>query len=162
MFRKNWLYDPAHRTTPQCSIIWLRPHHLEKCRDQEKSGTLACQMIGGYHALALDCGSHLPRMVSVQNEYSLLCRLFDLDMAELAHANRLVYWLFHHWPQDFSPENIKVTLYRQDQDATLLMILAAASRRIASPLLMPMWQLPLRLRFLRPNWPWHGRYAAPL
>lgn len=27
----------------------------------------------------------LPRVVSVQNEYSLLCRLFDLDLAELSH-----------------------------------------------------------------------------
>ncbi len=27
----------------------------------------------------------LPRVVSVQNEYSLLCRLYDLDLAELSH-----------------------------------------------------------------------------
>lgn len=27
----------------------------------------------------------LPRVASIQNEYSLLCRLFDLDLAELAH-----------------------------------------------------------------------------
>ena len=27
----------------------------------------------------------LPRMASIQNEYSLLCRLFDTDLAELAH-----------------------------------------------------------------------------
>ena len=27
----------------------------------------------------------MPRVVSIQNEYSLLCRLFDLDLAELAH-----------------------------------------------------------------------------
>ncbi|MEM7176743.1 MAG: aldo/keto reductase [Pseudomonadota bacterium] len=27
----------------------------------------------------------LPRVVSIQNEYSLLCRIFDLDLAELCH-----------------------------------------------------------------------------
>ena len=31
----------------------------------------------------------LPRMVSVQNEYSLLCRHFDLDMAEVAHHEKV-------------------------------------------------------------------------
>lgn len=29
--------------------------------------------------------SGLPRVASIQNEYSLLCRLFDLDLAEVAH-----------------------------------------------------------------------------
>ena len=35
----------------------------------------------------LDLADHhgLPRVVSIQNEYSLLCRLFDLDLAELCH-----------------------------------------------------------------------------
>ena len=28
-------------------------------------------------------------MVSIQNEYSLLCRLFDLDMAELSHHEKI-------------------------------------------------------------------------
>ena len=29
--------------------------------------------------------NNLPRMQSIQNEYSLLCRYFDLDLAELCH-----------------------------------------------------------------------------
>ena len=33
--------------------------------------------------------NNLPRVVSVQNEYSLLCRLFDLDLAELAHHEQV-------------------------------------------------------------------------
>ena len=35
--------------------------------------------------LTMAAANNLPRMVSIQNEYSLLCRLFDLDMAELSH-----------------------------------------------------------------------------
>ena len=31
----------------------------------------------------------LPRVASVQNEYSLLCRLFDTDLAEVAHHERV-------------------------------------------------------------------------
>lgn len=30
-------------------------------------------------------GEHGPRVASVQNEYSLMCRLYDTDMAEMAH-----------------------------------------------------------------------------
>jgi aryl-alcohol dehydrogenase-like predicted oxidoreductase len=32
---------------------------------------------------------HLPRMASIQNEYSLLCRLYDLDMAEMTHHEQV-------------------------------------------------------------------------
>jgi aryl-alcohol dehydrogenase-like predicted oxidoreductase len=28
---------------------------------------------------------NLPRVASIQNEYNLICRLFDTDMAEVAH-----------------------------------------------------------------------------
>ena len=30
-----------------------------------------------------------PRVLSIQNEYSLLCRLFDLDLAELCHHEQV-------------------------------------------------------------------------
>ena len=39
--------------------------------------------------LSISSNKGLPRAVSVQNEYSLLCRLFDLDMAEVAHHERI-------------------------------------------------------------------------
>ena len=39
--------------------------------------------------LSLAATHDLPRMVSVQNEYSLLCRLFDTDMAELSHHEQV-------------------------------------------------------------------------
>jgi len=39
--------------------------------------------------LSIAATQGLPRMVSVQNEYSLLCRHFDLDMAEVAHHEKV-------------------------------------------------------------------------
>jgi len=32
---------------------------------------------------------NLPRVMSIQNEYSLLCRLFDTDLAELCHNEQI-------------------------------------------------------------------------
>ena len=32
---------------------------------------------------------NLPRVISIQNEYSLLCRLFDTDLAELCHHEKV-------------------------------------------------------------------------
>ena len=31
----------------------------------------------------------MPRVLTIQNEYSLLCRLFDLDLAELCHHEQV-------------------------------------------------------------------------
>lgn len=44
---------------------------------------------GAGQFLRLAAAHDLPRMVTTQNEYSLLCRLFDLDMAELSHHEDL-------------------------------------------------------------------------
>ena len=33
--------------------------------------------------------NNLPKIVSIQNEYSLLCRHFDLDMAEVCHHENI-------------------------------------------------------------------------
>jgi aryl-alcohol dehydrogenase-like predicted oxidoreductase len=39
--------------------------------------------------LTMAAAHDLPRMVTIQNEYSLLCRLFDLDMAELSYHENI-------------------------------------------------------------------------
>ena len=87
-FRKYWTYDP---TT-------LRPEDI----DQEVADLLgevaALQEEGKVRAFGLSNESAwglmkflevsrkhgLPRIASVQNEYSLICRIFDLDMAEVS------------------------------------------------------------------------------
>ena len=40
----------------------------------------------------------LPRMASIQNEYGLLCRLFDIDLAELASARMSGCWPIRRSP----------------------------------------------------------------
>ncbi len=87
-FRKNWTFDPGN----------LQPGDM----DQEVADILGEVMLlqeegklrtfglsnesawGTMKFLEVSRKHGLPRVVSVQNEYNLICRHFDLDMAEVA------------------------------------------------------------------------------
>ncbi|WP_438955249.1 aldo/keto reductase [Cognatiyoonia sp.] len=88
MFRQNWTYDPSHQD---------RQKTLDHMHDVLSAlGALVAEgkirSIGMSNESAwgmtrwMDVAEEhgLPRMVSVQNEYSLMCRLYDTDMAEMA------------------------------------------------------------------------------
>jgi len=93
MFRQNWHYDPSGQDSDEAlDHMHEVLDHLEKCRlagkirhvglsNETAWGTMRWLQIAAAHGL--------PRMVSVQNEYSLLCRHFDLDMAEVAHHEKV-------------------------------------------------------------------------
>ena len=88
MFRKNWTYDPSGQD--RASTI----ANMEEClgalqREVEKgrirafglSNESAWGTVQWLEAAARTGG---PRAASIQNEYSLLCRLYDTDMAEIS------------------------------------------------------------------------------
>ncbi|MEI6099024.1 MAG: aldo/keto reductase [Alphaproteobacteria bacterium] len=87
-FRNIWGYDPGGQTKPQ-----IEAHMLEILQASAeliaagKIGHIALSnetVWGAGRWLALADQHGLPRMASVQNEYSLLCRQFDSDWAELS------------------------------------------------------------------------------
>ncbi len=88
-FRQNWRFDP----TRQDHAATLAHVHetLEYLGRQVDAGKIraiglsneSCWGTAQFLRIAAEHG--LPRVVSIQNEYSLLCRIFDLDLAELAH-----------------------------------------------------------------------------
>jgi aryl-alcohol dehydrogenase-like predicted oxidoreductase len=91
-FRQSWGFEPSRQS-----------------RDQEGEFRAILETLAGFIAegkvrhvgvsnesawgtmawLRLAETEGLPRMVSIQNEYSLICRLFDLDLAELAHHEEI-------------------------------------------------------------------------
>lgn len=88
MFRKNWNYDPSAQS--QADTLAHMEDALGALQDQVAKGNIrhfglsnesawGCTM---WATMAEKVGG--PRVASVQNEYSLLCRLFDTDMAEMA------------------------------------------------------------------------------
>ncbi len=88
-FQNAWGFDPSNqdkKTVPE-QMIGI----LETLNELVKEGKIrhigvsneSSWGISKYLELAKE--HNLPRMVSVQNEYSLLQRQFDLDLAELSH-----------------------------------------------------------------------------
>ncbi|MEP3345719.1 MAG: aldo/keto reductase [Litoreibacter sp.] len=89
MFRKNWAYDPTDQD--RAATVAHMEEILSTLHDMVKEGKL--RHIGTSNESAwgtmmwLQIAERLgaPRMETIQNEYSLLCRLFDTDLAELSH-----------------------------------------------------------------------------
>lgn len=89
MFRQNWSYDPTGQDT--ADVLGNMEECLEELDRQVQRGTIRHIGLSNESAwgtsqwLRIAEARGLPRMQSVQNEYSLMCRLYDLDMAELSH-----------------------------------------------------------------------------
>ena len=93
MFRKNWQYDPTGQDRAA-----FREHVdevLEEMDRQVKAGKIRYFGLSNESAwgtavwLQAATAGHRPRVLTIQNEYSLLCRLFDLDLAELCHHEQV-------------------------------------------------------------------------
>jgi len=92
-FRDIWHFDPRQgdRVKIEMNIIDIL-QEAAKLIAEGKIGHLALSnetVWGAAKWLTLADRYGLPRVVSVQNEYSLLCRQFDSDWAELAHLENL-------------------------------------------------------------------------
>jgi len=87
MFRKNWQFDPSSQDRD--ATIAHMEDALEALQKQVDKGNLRHFGLSNESAwgtaqwLRIAEARGWPRVASVQNEYSLMCRLFDTDMAEL-------------------------------------------------------------------------------
>ena len=90
MFRQNWTYDP--RSQP--SRAEIEDHMLEVLGAMQAmidAGKIRAWGLSNESAwgtaewIRLAEANGLTRPASIQNEYSLLCRLFDTDLCELCH-----------------------------------------------------------------------------
>ena len=87
-FRQNWAYDPSGQDRGE--ILAHMAEVLQVLGDLVAEGKL--RQIGLSNESAWGTAQWLrlsdegvgPRMQTIQNEYSLLCRLYDTDLAELA------------------------------------------------------------------------------
>ncbi len=88
-FRRNWHFDP----TGQDKMRTIDDIHvtLEALDAYVRNGTIRAIGLSNESAwgtaqfLRLAEQHDLPRIASIQNEYSLICRHYDLDLAELSH-----------------------------------------------------------------------------
>ncbi len=92
-FRQCWEYDPTgqNRETTREHIH----ETLEALKTLITAGKIrqiglsneSCWGTSQFLQIAED--NNLPRVVSIQNEYSLMCRYYDLDLAELSHNENI-------------------------------------------------------------------------
>lgn len=88
MFRQNWHYDPSGQDS--AAVRDDLAETLEALDAEVRRGTIG--HVGLSNESAWGTGQFLklseahgwPRVASLQNEYSLLCRLYDTDLAELS------------------------------------------------------------------------------
>ena len=88
MFRQNWTYDPSGQKPDEVR------QNMEDClgalQREVDRGTIRAFGLSNESAwgtaewLAAAGRTGGPRVASIQNEYSLLCRLYDTDLAELS------------------------------------------------------------------------------
>jgi aryl-alcohol dehydrogenase-like predicted oxidoreductase len=89
MFRQNWSFDPTSQNKQE--ILDHIVSVLETMQDLVDAGKIRHFGLSNDSAwgtaqwLRASEERGLPRAQSIQNEYSLLCRLFDTDLAELCH-----------------------------------------------------------------------------
>lgn len=88
-FRQSWTYDPSTQDRARAAADIAE--RLETLGDIVKAGKIRAIGLSNETAwgtlkyLTLSEQLGLPRVATVQNEYNLLSRSFDLDMAELSH-----------------------------------------------------------------------------
>ncbi|MGA0616407.1 aldo/keto reductase [Paracoccus sp. KR1-242] len=87
-FRQNWHYDP--RKQDRQKTLDHMADVLEALADAVKAGKVRAFGLSNESAWGttrwIDTASRVggPRVAAIQNEYSLMCRLYDTDMAEVA------------------------------------------------------------------------------
>jgi aryl-alcohol dehydrogenase-like predicted oxidoreductase len=88
-FRQAWRFDPTSQNREKTRDHILET--LEALRQLVDDGKIrqiglsndSCWGINQWLQIAKT--NHLPRVATTQNEYSLMCRMYDLDLAELSH-----------------------------------------------------------------------------
>ncbi len=93
MFRQNWNFDPTSQN--KAETLDHMAEVLETMQDLADAGKVRHIGLsnestwGTAQWLRVSEERGLPRMQSIQNEYSLLCRLADTDLAELCHNEQI-------------------------------------------------------------------------
>ncbi len=92
-FRQNWRFDPGQQDREKTRAhIHETLEYLGKLVAEGKIRSIglsneSCWGTSQFLQIAESCG--FPRVVSIQNEYSLMYRAHDLDLAELSHNEQV-------------------------------------------------------------------------
>ena len=97
MFRQNWTYAPKG---DRAEVLDNMRDVLEAAAEAQKAGKMKYFALSNESAwgtaqwLRLAEEHGLPRVQTMQNEYSLMCRAYDTDMAELSYHEQVTLLAF--------------------------------------------------------------------
>lgn len=97
-FRNNWAYDPS--ATDRAAVIAHMDEILDTLKGLVAAGKIRAFGLSNETAWGMTrwtdraAATGGPRAVSIQNEYSLLCRFCDTDLAEVAVAEDITLLAF--------------------------------------------------------------------
>jgi aryl-alcohol dehydrogenase-like predicted oxidoreductase len=92
-FRQNWRYDPTKQD--RAAVADNMAEVMAELAAQRKAGKIRYFGLSNETAWGVSAWNRAaeaaggPRVTSIQNEYSLLCRHFDLDLAEACHHEQV-------------------------------------------------------------------------
>jgi aryl-alcohol dehydrogenase-like predicted oxidoreductase len=98
MFRQNWRFDPSGQD--RAAVVANMTECLETLDALVSEGKIRHWGLSNESAwgmanwLRLADAGNGPRPVAIQNEYSLLCRLYDTDLAELGYNEKVTLLAF--------------------------------------------------------------------
>jgi aryl-alcohol dehydrogenase-like predicted oxidoreductase len=98
MFRQNWGFDPSRQD--RAAILANMAECLQTLAALKAEGRIGHWGLSNESAWGMAQWIGLadeglgPRPISLQNEYSLLCRLYDTDLAELGHNEKVMLLAF--------------------------------------------------------------------
>ena len=88
MFRQNWTFDPSGQN--KAETLAHMEDALEALQREVDKGRIRAFGLSNESAwgtaqwLRISEDKGLPRVASIQNEYSMMCRMYDTDLAELS------------------------------------------------------------------------------
>ena len=92
-FRQNWNYDPTNQeTNKELDEVYNILNELNKFVKEGKIRTIGLSNETAWGTLQfskISKENNFPKIVTIQNEYSLMCRHFDLDLAEVCHHEKV-------------------------------------------------------------------------
>ena len=92
-FRQNWSYDPSNQETDkELDETYEILDELNKFVQEGKIRTIGLSNETAWGTLQFSKTAkekNFPKIVTIQNEYSLMCRHFDLDLAEVCHHEKI-------------------------------------------------------------------------
>lgn len=167
-FRNAWSYDPSRQEKEEVAADLKAI--LDKLGDVVKAGKIRAVGLsndtawGAMKMLDLSNRYGFPRVATIQNEYNLLYRSYDLDLAEVSHHEDIGLLAYSPLAAGLLTGKYLAAPGPQGRACRSMATSAAVSLRIRSPpspptprsraktvSILPRWQLPSVSR--APSWP---------